>query len=68
MVTVEQLHIFHGVGFAHVVAHHLKHPVKIGSHNDVDEILRYQAGFHALTADDLHVFVGVVHLNVHQFI
>ena len=34
----------------------------------MDELLRHQAGFDALTADDLHVLVGVLHLDVHQFV
>ena len=34
----------------------------------MDKLLRHLAGFHALTADDLHVLVGVFHLDVHQLI
>ena len=34
----------------------------------MDELLRHQTGLDALTADDLHVLVGVLHLDVHQFI
>ena len=57
-----------GGGPVHVVAHHLEHAVEIGGDDDVDELLRHLAGLHALTADDLHVLVGVLHLNVHQFV
>ena len=34
----------------------------------MDELLRHQAGFDALATDDLHVLVGVLHLDVHQFV
>ena len=34
----------------------------------MDELLRHQTGLDALAADDLHVLVGVLHLNIHQFV
>ena len=57
-----------GGGAVHVVPHHLKHAVEVGGDDDMDELLRHQAGFDALATDDLHVLVGVLHLDVHQFI
>ena len=52
----------------HIVAHDLEHAVEIGGNNDVNELFRHLAGFYALAADDLHVLVSVLHLNVHQFV
>ena len=34
----------------------------------MDELLRHQTRLDALAADDLHVLVGVLHLNVHQLV
>ena len=34
----------------------------------MDELLRHQTGLDALTADDLHVLVGVLDLDVHQLV
>jgi len=68
VVAVEHLDIAVGGGTVHVVPHHLKHAVEVGGDDDMDELLRHQTRLDALAADDLHVLVGVLHLNVHQLV
>ena len=52
MVAVEHLDIAVGGGAVHVMPHHLKHAVEVGGDDDVDKLLRHQAGLDALAADD----------------
>ena len=68
VVAVEHLDIAVGGGAIHVVPHHLEHAVEVGGDDDMDELLRHQTGFDALATDDLHVLVGVLHLDVHQLV
>ena len=55
-------------GLIHAVPHRLKHSVEVGGGNDMDQVLGDLTGADALTADDLHVLVGVLDLDVHQLV
>ena len=68
MIAVQQTDIFDRVSLWHSMAHHLKHAVKIRGDNDMEKCLRDQAGFDCFSSDHFHVFIGVVHLDLHQFI
>ena len=46
----------------------LKHSVEVGGGNDMDQVLGDLTGADALTADDLHVFVGVTDFDLHQLV
>ena len=66
VIAVELADIVERPGLIHAVPHRLKHSVEVGGGNDMDQVLGDLTGANALTADDLHVFVGVTDFDLHH--
>src|SRR5699024_10579741 len=68
VIAIELADIVERPGLIHAVPHRLKHSVEVGGGNDMDQVLGDLTGADALTADDLHVFVGVTDFDLHQLV